>query len=80
MPSGLPSTGMVLMSFSVRVSHIATGLLEEKPWRYLASAAAPRALVSGSSPAGVSESSANTDTRAPAPERGTYRRRPEASA
>ena len=64
MPSGPPSTSMVLMDGSVLVSHMTTGLLLAKPWLDLGSTAAPRALVSGISPAGSSVSRLKTETRA----------------
>src|SRR5580700_5122933 len=70
MPSGPPSTSMVLMGAIVFESHMATGLLLANPWLDLGSTAAPRALVLAISPADASVSRLKTVTRAPSPVRG----------
>ena len=80
MPSGLPCTSIVVIGASVLASHIATGLLLEKPCPDFGSTATPRALVFAISPAGASVSRSKTAIRASVPVRGMYSRRPVVSA
>ena len=72
MPSGRPSTSIVLITCNVFESHIVIGLVVEKPWWDLGSTVAPPEWIVGIEPAGSSVSRLKTMSWPIGPLRGMY--------
>src|SRR5271170_3431974 len=79
-PSGRPSTSMVLITFRVLAFHIVIGFVVENPWWDLGSTAAPPALILAIVPTDSSVSRLKTVSCPVGPPRGIYKRRLLASA